>query len=598
MTATITPPDYFKLDEDEDKGYDPEVARGVIGFIRPYIKPLWISMILMTLGSAAQVAGPYFIKVALDEGIAAQNMVVLRQTAVFYLLTATAQWGVTYIRINIMAKAGQSIIYDMRSKLFNHIQELSLSFFSHYSVGRLISRVINDVSVLRMFVTWAIVATFRNFFTLVGIIIAMLSLSIKLSLYTFIVLPLIAVATLIFRNYIQHVYRRVRAGISWVNSVLAENINGVRVVQAFSRQSYNFAHFRDQVNQYHLNNNLHSAKIISVFFPIIDLIGTLAVSLVVWLGGAAVLGEELTAGVLVAFILYIERFFKPVQDLSRRYDQFQASMIGGERILELLNTSVEIEDPEDAVELPIIQGKVEFENISFHYADDPSTLVLEDINLQVNPGQTVALVGETGAGKSTFIKLLGRFYDPTSGKITIDDYDIKQVTQSSLRSQMGVVLQEPFLFSGTVLENIQFGNLKASTEEVHQAAIAVGADEFIQAMRNGYDSSVEEGGALLSVGQRQLISFARALLADPRILILDEATSSVDTQTEIIIQIALKKLLKGRTAFVIAHRLSTIVNSDFIIVMHKGKIIERGTHQELLSKGGFYYRLYSMGFQE
>jgi len=316
------------------------------------------------------------------------------------------------------------------------------------------------------------------------------------------------------------------------------------------------------------------------------------------LGGAAVLGADITPGVLVAFVLYIERFFNPIQDLSRRYDQFQATMTGGERVLELLRTDVEVADDADALELPRIEGDVHFENVSFFYPDDPDTSVLKNVDLKAERGQTVALVGQTGAGKSTLIKLLSRFHDPTQGRVCIDGNDLRSVTQSSLRSQMGIVLQEPFLFSGSVQENIQFGRLNASPGEVQTAAMAVGAHDFIGKLRNGYETTVEEGGALLSEGQRQLISFARALLADPRILILDEATSSVDTQTEQLIQNALATLLEGRTSFVIAHRLSTIVNADLIVVVDGGEIIERGTHETLLQSRGAYFQLYSMGFKD
>jgi len=386
--------------------------------------------------------------------------------------------------------------------------------------------------------------------------------------------------------------------MSWVNSVLAENINGVRVIQAFSRQDHNYAQFKDQVNRFHLENNLQSAKLVSAFFPTIDMIGTIAIFFVIWLGGAAVIGEQVTAGVLVAFVLYIEQFFRPIQDLSRRYDQFQSSMIAGERILELLDSPIEVQDKPGAEPIPPIEGVVEFRDVSFYYQDDPSTMVLEAVNLKTSPGKTIALVGETGAGKSTLIKLLGRFYDPTSGMILIDGHNIEQVTQASLRGQMGIVLQEPFLFGGTVFENIQFGRLDATLEDVQSAAKAVGADEFISGLTNGYHTPVEEGGALLSVGQRQLISFARALLANPRILILDEATSSIDTQTEQIIQQALSTLLKERTSFVIAHRLSTIVNADWIVVMDQGKIVEQGVHEDLLKKEGIYFNLYNIGFQE
>lgn len=595
----VSPPDYYLEDyKKRDKGsYDPKVIQGLFNFMKPYSRQFWIAFVLMLIGSVTTIAGPYFVKIAIDEGIVNNSIGVLRNAVLIYFAAALIQWGVTYFRINLMAHAGQSIIYDIRAKLFDHIQKLSLSFFSRYSVGRMISRVINDVTSIRNFITWAIIASLRNLITLFGIIIVMLTLNLKLSLYTFAMIPILVLATIIFRNAVQDIYRRVRIGTSWSNSVLAENINGVRVVQAFVRQQHNFEFYRDTPNQYLLQNGMQSARMLAIFFPTIDFIGSFAIALIVWLGSLAVLEEEITAGVLVAFILYIGRFFQPIQDLSRRYDQFQSAMIGGERILELLGTEVEVEDDPSSIKLPEITGEVIFDNVSFHYSDDPS-LVLKDINLTAKPGQTIALVGETGAGKTTIIKLLSRFYDPTQGVIRIDGHALDQVTQASLRTQMGIVLQEPFLFGGTVKDNINFGRLEATDEEIEAAANAVGAHEFIKNLREGYNSSVEEGGALLSVGQRQLISFARALLADPRILILDEATSSVDTQTEQLIQHALATLLKGRTAFVIAHRLSTIINSDQILVVAKGEVIERGTHQELLALRGAYFRLYSMGFKE
>jgi ATP-binding cassette subfamily B protein/subfamily B ATP-binding cassette protein MsbA len=597
--STIQIPEHYRQEHDKKQnGIKPEILKGVLGFIAPYKRQMIISFFLMLIGSVASVIGPYFTKIALDDGIVGQNRIILRNSLLFYLGAVLTQWAVTYVRINIMAKAGQSTIYDMRAKLFNHIQQLSMSFFSHYSAGRLVSRVINDVTVLRQFVTWAIIASARDMLTVVGIIIAMLNLNLSLSLLTLAVLPLIVISTFLFRKHIQDIYRRVRAGMSWVNSVLAENINGVRVIQAFSRQEHNYNHFKDQVNLYQLQNNLHAAKLVSIFFPTIDMIGTVAIFLVIWLGGAAVIGEQVTTGVLVAFVLYIQQFFRPIQDLSQRYDQFQSAMIAGERILELLGTPVEIEDQPNAQPLPPINGMLEFDNVSFHYADDPSTAVLDEVSFKAEPGQTIALVGETGAGKSTLIKLISRFYDPSEGVIKIDGYDIATVTQASLRGQMGIVLQEPFLFGGTVMENIRFGRLDATEEDVIAAAKAVGAHEFISAMKEGYHTSVEEGGALLSVGQRQLISFVRALLANPRVLILDEATSSIDTQTEQIIQSALSTLLTGRTSFVIAHRLSTIVNADLIIVMNEGRIVEKGKHEELLAKKGTYYNLYKIGFQD
>ncbi|HLF75237.1 MAG TPA: ABC transporter ATP-binding protein, partial [Anaerolineales bacterium] len=371
----------------------------------------------------------------------------------------------------------------------------------------------------------------------------------------------------------------------------------VRVVQAFSRQPYNYANFKEYVNRYFLETSLDAARLASVFTPIVEVLGAVATALVVYIGGTAVLGESITAGVLIAFVLYIDRLFDPIRDLSRRFDTLQSTMAGGERILELLHTPVEVQDAEDAAEMPAIRGDVRFEAVSFHYSDDP-VLVLDGVDLDAHAGETVALVGETGAGKTTIVKLLARFHDPTSGCVCVDGVDLRTVTQASLRRQMGIVLQDPFLFNGSVKENILFGRSTATEEEVIAAAKAVGAHDFILRLKDGYETSVQEGGVLLSVGQRQLISFARALLADPRILILDEATSSVDTQTEQIIQKALATLLKGRTSFVIAHRLSTIINADKIIVIHDGKIVEQGTHTGLLGKQGMYYDLYKTGFQE
>ncbi len=579
------------------KGYDPNLTRRLVKFVRPYRWPLSLALLMMLLSAGASVAGPYLVKVALDSGLGASSLPTLRNAVILYLILSLIQWASTYWRVNLMVRVGQSIIFDLRASLFEHLQMLSLSFFNRYSVGRVITRVINDVGVLREFLTWAVLAIARDVFVLIGIVAAMLVMDLRLSLLTFAVVPLMVLTTIAFRKQARENYRRVRSAISWVNSVLAENINGVRVVQAFSRQAINYGYFKDTVNRNNLDTNLGAARIAAAYPSIIDFLGSVATALIIVFGGAAVLGAQVTPGVLVAFVLYISRFFEPIRDLSRRYDSFQSTMASSERIFGLMDTEIEVEDLPGASALPAIRGEVSFEHVYFNYSDDP-TPVLEDIDLHVQPGETVALVGETGAGKSTLVKLISRFHDPVSGRIRIDGYDLREVTQQSLRSQMGIVLQDPFLFNGSVAENIRFGRLDASQDEVEAAARAVGAHDFIANLRQGYETSVEEGGVLLSVGQRQLISFARALLADPRILILDEATSSVDTQTERVIQQALATLLKGRTSFVIAHRLSTVVSSNRIVVVQGGRIVEQGTHTELLAHAGVYYQLYRTGFEE
>ncbi len=591
------PPSYVMENETLGKGFDPHVTRRYMAFITPYNLKIFQAAVLMAVAALVTVLGPFFLEVAIDDGLTTGSADVLVTMVGLYFASVLVQWVATYYRVRIMMRVGAGVVYDLRTALFTHLQRLSLNFYNRYSVGRVIARIINDVQVVRQFVTWTMLGVFRDVFTLVGILVAMTLMNARLSLLTFTVLPLMVLATVYFRKISQENYRRVRAANSWVNSVLAENINGIRVIQAFAREKFNLNFFKEMVNGYNLKLNLDAQRIVSAFLPTSDLLGSIATAIVIWVGGRYVLQEELTAGTLIAFVLYVERFFGPIRNLSQQFDTFQSTMAGGERIFNLMDAHIEVQDAPDAIELPEIRGEVRFEQVYFKYEDE-SVPVLKSVDFAIPVGATVALVGETGAGKSTIVKLICRFHDPTQGSVRVDGLDLRSVSQGSLRKQMGIVLQDPFLFDGTVKENIRFGRLSATDEEIQAAAQAVGAHDFIMKLKNGYDTPVNEGGVILSVGQRQLVSFARALLANPRILILDEATSSVDTQTEHIIQEALSKLLKGRTSFVIAHRLSTIVNADLIIVMDKGEIIEMGTHSELLALSGTYEHLYKMGFEE
>jgi ATP-binding cassette subfamily B protein/subfamily B ATP-binding cassette protein MsbA len=603
------------------KAYDPVIARRLFAYLEPYKRELILALVLMTFGTMMALAGPYVVSWAIDEGLSKGDTGVIVTAALLFVLTSAIDWGAMFFRVNIMGRAGQKVIWRMRDQLFAHLQTMTMGFYSQAEVGRLISRVMSDVGVMRELITWAIVAVSRDVLMLLGIIVVMISLNARLALLTFIVLPIMFAIAQVWRVRARESYRQVRAGIGAINADLAESIAGVRVVQSFAREELNYRRFSDEVNRDNFEANMGAARLASLFFPSVDFLNAAATALVVWVGGTVFLGEALTPGVLVAFVLYIERFFNPIRDLTMRYNTFQATMAAGERIFNLLDTQPDIVDKPDAIEMPPIRGAVRFEDVCFGYMPNASEddedalpdlrarpvsgepceqedLVLLNIDIHAQPGQTIALVGPTGAGKSTIVRLISRFYEVDSGRVLVDGIDVRDVTRPSLRSQMGIVLQEPFLFAGTLMDNIRYGRLEATDAEVFEAAKAVGAHEFIVKMPNGFETEIEEGGANLSVGQRQLLSFARALLADPRILILDEATSSVDTQTERIIQDALARLLQGRTAFIIAHRLSTITRADKIIVIDRGEIIEQGTHQELLARQGHYYRLYTRAYAE
>jgi ATP-binding cassette, subfamily B, multidrug efflux pump len=582
-------------DEAISRGYDTRLVTRLYGFVQPYRWKVLAAMIWMAATTLLAVSGPWIIGKAVDDGLRTGNMQALRNWTLIFGAAATAEWFSNRQRIMIMAFVGTRVVADVRSRLFRHLHALSLNFHNNVSVGRLMSRLIGDVGALQDFVTWTITGTVRATFFLIGVGIAMLLLNWVLALVAFAMLPLMIILTTYWRKHVRDAYRATRSRLSLINGYLNESIQGIRVTQSFHRERRNIGHF-DDINRSFFDANTVAARLSALFFPGVDFLGSLASALVLGVGGWLVLGDTLTAGTLVAFLLYVDRFFDPIRELAQRYNSFQVTMASCERIFSLLDTPPDLEDQPGAKVLPPLRGEVDFVDVSFHYKPDEP--VLDHVTLHAEPGQRIALVGETGAGKSTVIRLLARFFDVSDGKILVDGYDIRDMTVASLRSQMGIVLQDTYLFGATVMENIRYGRLDATDEEAMAAARAVGADLFIERLPYKYFTVLQENGSNLSVGQRQVISFARAILANPAILILDEATSSVDTATEKIIEHAMDTLMEGRTSFVIAHRLSTIVGADQIVVMDRGRIVERGTHEELLALRGRYYGLYTMQWQQ
>jgi ATP-binding cassette subfamily B multidrug efflux pump len=596
------------------KAYDARLMRRLLGYLWPYRRHVAIALAAIIAHSLLQLVPPYLTKLVIDTYIPAGNLSGLGIVAGLYLLTLAMSFALEYLQTWTMQLTGQRIMFDVRMQVFSHLQRLDLRFYDRNPVGRLMTRVTTDVDVLNELFTSGVVAAFGDVFTLVGIMAVLLWMDWQLALVAFSVLPLIALIAQWFRQNVRESYRVVRTWIARINAFLQERITGMATVQLFRREARDFSAF-DEIDRAHRDANVDSIFYYAVFYPAIELVSALAASLILWYGGGRVVSDALTLGSLVAFLQYSQRFFRPISDMSEKFNVLQGAMASSERIFALLDTPVEIASPahdtprhrgtepeREEVSVPqrlgvsVATGRIAFENVSFSYVDGEP--VLKNVSFEVEPGQRVAIVGATGSGKTTIVNLLLRFYDVTQGRITIDGVDIRQMDLGTLRSLFGLVLQDVHLFSGTIAANVRLGHGEIDDDRIRRALTAVHAARFVDRMPNGLESPVAERGATLSVGQKQLLSFARALAFDPPVLILDEATSSVDTETEYLIRDALKVIMRGRTSLAIAHRLSTIQDMDRILVLHKGELRESGTHQELLGRRGIYHRLYQLQFKD
>lgn len=582
-------------DEQEIPGkvYDSKLMKRLLTYAKPYWKHFAAAALMLLASTLAELARPYLLKVAIDDKIKNGDIKGLGVVGIIFIALIAAGFIFNYLQIYVLSQAGQSIIYNIRQHVFSHLQKMKLSFFDKNPVGRLVTRVTNDTEALNEMYTNVLVTLLKDILIMIGTVVIMFRMHAILALVTLAVSPVVVLLTYFFRTRIRDVYRSVRTTLARINSVFSENLTGMRIIQLFSKEKENFDEFK-KVNRDYYDAGMKEIVTFGIYRPIIEMLSYLSIAAIIWYGGGKVLEGTIQFGVLYAFVNYVGLFFQPINDLAEKYNILQSSMAASERIFQVLDTEIEADDGKRDFEKDRINASIEFKNVWFAYKDDD--WVLKDVSFSVPAGKTVAIVGATGAGKTSIINLLNRFYEIQKGEILIDGINIKEAAADSLRKSIGVVLQDVFLFSGTVKQNIRLNEESIDDEKVQKAAEFVNAGGFIESLPKKYDEEVKERGATFSSGQRQLLAFARALAFDPPILVLDEATASIDTETELLIQDALTKLTRNRTTIVIAHRLSTIQHADMIIVLHKGRIREMGNHQELLAKRGIYYNLFQLQY--